>query len=118
MRLLSASCTLVFAGAIIGPIALSQAGSPSRDTAAQKSKEVGSMVHEGPGKSENERESETKKQELNKANTRAVETSDPLGAAPISAGGVPKTPKVDCPPAGSGSPPLPDCKEGSVSSRP
>ncbi|RYZ89987.1 MAG: hypothetical protein EOP04_05305 [Proteobacteria bacterium] len=104
MQLSPASCTWALSALFTSALAFGQAGSPSRDPAALKSKDVGESVQEN----------KTKKQEFNKANSRAVENNDPMGTTPVSAGGVPKTPKVDCPPAGSGTTPMPDCKEGST----
>ncbi|RYZ79178.1 MAG: hypothetical protein EOP04_28265 [Proteobacteria bacterium] len=105
MKLSPVSCTWALAAFLTGASAFGQAGSPSRDPAAMKSKDVGESVQEN----------KIKTPEFNKANTRAVENNDPLGTTPVSAGGVPKTPKVDCPPAGSSTTPMPDCKEGATS---
>lgn len=111
MRLSLRSCT------ILGFLSLSltaadysyaQAGSPGRDTAQTKSKEIVESSSETPKKENKDK----LKPKTNPANTRRVE--DGANYVPPAAGGVSKNPKVDCPPAGTGGTPLPECQEGST----
>lgn len=81
--------------------ALGQAGSPGRDAAQTNSKDTVEASAKKP---------EGMKPKTSPANTRRVED----GANPPTSDTVRGTKKIDCPPAGTGGVPMPDCKEGPV----